>query len=478
MKTVVIGNEIQISNPNSDIRLIESVTRKSTALTRLKAFFSSLLHSVERRKLITQGLPKKVARKKICNCYKTYYECRNSLTSMMKDKIIFNLANDEYLLFALAKLKKGRNIIINYHIKNNDILPFENLQFIAVDTFVFDNADAKKTFDKKILENSKNFCCKTVLSNNFSLSEINSDLPTIAVAHRNQLQYANINCYALDGSCQILPLYTKLHSFILKVLRRIWFKLNIPFKHIWYSKEFKINIASKDSIIVFDSLLGLEIFSYIKRNAPCTKQHFWLWNTCTLSMKKISYVKKFAKVWSFDIGDVEKYDINYNHQFYGNYLSTTTTYNSKNGLLFIGRDKGRLSLLLKVAEFCKQNNIKYYFYIFGESKETNDPNIVFSNSFLTYTDVMRLIDNSAVLLDLVKVGQIGMTLRLLEGVFNSRKILTNNDSIIKSDLYNSNNIYLLNEENIEGLNLFVKTDIINSAVKEKYTFDDWIRNFR
>lgn len=478
MKTVVIGNEIQISNPNSDICLIESVTRNSTALARLRAFFSSLLHLNERKKLISQGLSKKVARVKIYNCYKTYYECRDFLTSIMQDKTIFNLANNEYLLFALAKLKNGRNIIINYHIKNKDILPFENLQFIAIDSFVFDNADAKEIFDKKILENSKKFCCKTVLSNNFSISEINSDLPTIAVAQRNQLQYANINCYALDGSCPILPLYTKLHSFILKVLRRIWFKLNIPFKYIWYSKEFKINIASRDSIIVFDSLLGLEIFSYIKRIAPCTKQHFWLWNTCTLSMKKISYIKKFAKVWSFDKGDVKKYDINYNHQFYCDYLSTTTAYNSNNGLLFIGRDKGRLSLLLKIAEFCKENNIKYYFYIFGKNKKNNDPNIVFTDSFLAYTDVMRLIDNSAVLLDLVKVGQIGMTLRLLEGVFNSRKILTNNDSIIKSDLYNGNNIYVLNEENIEGLNSFIKTDIINSAVKEKYTFDDWIRNFR
>lgn len=478
MNTVVIGNEIHISNPNSDICLIESVTRKSTALTRFKAFFSSLFYSVERRKLISQGLSKNVARKKIYNCYKTYYECRNSLTSMMQDKTIINLANDEYLLFALAKLKKGRNIIINYHIKNNDILPFENLQFIAIDTFVFDNADAKKTFDKKLLDNSKNFCCKTVLSSNFSVSEINNDLPTIVVAHRNQLQYANINCYALDGSCPILPLYTKLHGFILKVLRRIWFKLNIPFKYIWYSKEFKINIASKDSVIVFDSLLGTEVFSYIKRIAPTTKQHFWLWNTCTLSIKKINRIKKFAKVWSFDIEDTKKYDINYNHQFYGNYLSTTTPYNSNNGLLFIGRDKGRLSLLLKIADFCKQNNIKYYFYIFGEIKKTNDPNIVFAHSFLAYTDVMRLIDNSAVLLDLVKVGQVGMTLRLLEGVFNSRKILTNNESIIKSDLYNSKNIYVLNEENIEGLNSFIKTDIINSAAKEKYTFDDWIRNFR
>lgn len=478
MKTVVIGKEIQISNPNSDICLIESVTRKSTALTRLKTFFSSLLHSVERRKLISLGMSKKVARKKIYNCYKTYYECRDFLTNIMQDKIIFNLANDECLLFALAKLKKGRNIIINYHIKNNDILAFENLYFIAIDTFVFDNADTKKTFDKKLLDNSKNFCCKTVLSNNFSVSELNNDLPTIVVAHRNQLQYANINCYALDGSCPILPLYTKLSSFILKILRRTWFKLNIPLKYIWYSKEFKINIASKDSVIVFDSLLGTEVFSYIKRIAPTTKQHFWLWNTCTLSMKKISYIKKYAKVWSFDMGDAKKYDTNYNHQFYGNYLATTSAYNSNNGLLFIGRDKGRLSLLLKIAEYCKQNNISYYFYIFGESKKSNDPNIVFADSFLAYSDVMRLIDNSAVLLDLVKVGQVGMTLRLLEGIFNTRKILTNNDSIIKSDVYNSNNIYVLNEENIEGLNSFIKSDIINSAVKEKYTFDDWIRNFR
>ena len=48
-------------------------------------------------------------------------------------------------------------------------------------------------------------------------------------------------------------IYKELHNTLLKAIRRIHIKFNLPFKSIWFSKEFKnINYEKEDRIIIFD----------------------------------------------------------------------------------------------------------------------------------------------------------------------------------------------------------------------------------
>ena len=84
------------------------------------------------------------------------------------------------------------------------------------------------------------------------------------------------------------------------------------------------------------------------------------------------------------------------------------------------------------------------------------------------------------IVELVQENQSGMTLRVLEGLFLGKKILTDNLFIKKSELYNPMNIFILGESSWEGLEEFIESEFVEyeHGVLSKYMFDVWIDNFK
>ena len=86
------------------------------------------------------------------------------------------------------------------------------------------------------------------------------------------------------------------------------------------------------------------------------------------------------------------------------------------------------------------------------------------------------------ILELTKKNQAGLTLRALEALFYEKKLITDNENIKEYDFYNSNNIFILKQD--EELNAkkkkeledFLRKDfkIVSKEVKKQYTIENWL----
>lgn len=318
--------------------------------------------------------------------------------------------------------------------------------------------------------------------NNFSkvnyigfLNDILQESFCIIPASIDQLDYANIDSEKDYGNVCFVPLYRKLKSVFLKALRRIWFKFNLPYKKLWYHPFIVRNTAYQDNIIIFDSILGLDIFKYLQ-NHSIAKLNFWCWNIVGNRQKQIETIKKYSKVWSFDEDDCTKYGLNFNHQFYGDKYKYSVSLCEKPFVLFIGRNKNRLRLLKALAEYLRQNSIEYKFYILGKFEKIDDDNIIPIKKFMNYETTLQLIHNATCLVDFVQEGQSGMTLRVLEALFNSKKLITNNTSLKNS--IPQEYIFTVTNDFVGLADFLVQKPNLKNIGLSGYSFENWLMNFR
>ena len=92
---------------------------------------------------------------------------------------------------------------------------------------------------------------------------------------------------------------------------------------------------------------------------------------------------------------------------------------------------------------------------------------------------MKMIASSKAILDLVQSGQSGLSLRVLESVFLRKKLVTGNTRVKEYDLYRPENIYVLQNNNIDGLFDFFQTPYVDleESVVKKYDFKNWIDHY-
>ena len=90
-------------------------------------------------------------------------------------------------------------------------------------------------------------------------------------------------------------------------------KFKLPFQFIWYG-QWKKNIKSYKTIIIFDRVLSYKIISYIKKRNPECRLIFWFWNIVKKPLPE--QYSRICEGWSFDEGDCKKYHLKRNIQFY------------------------------------------------------------------------------------------------------------------------------------------------------------------
>ncbi|MGE8427201.1 MAG: hypothetical protein ACN6O7_04970 [Sphingobacterium sp.] len=262
----------------------------------------------------------------------------------------------------------------------------------------------------------------------------------------------------------------------LKPIRKLVFDFNLPFKEVWLSKNFKEIIAKYDIIILAATLFNVRIVNIIDSYKFHNKRLiFWYWNP----VEKICLPSKISnswEKWSFDKKDCEKYNLFYNNTYYFKEFVLENIEPPKYQVSFIGQDKGRLRKLLNLEKEFLKNGISSYFHIVKD--RTSDLEYNYKGR-LSYDGILDIIRSSKVLLDIVQEGQSGLTLRIMESLFFSKKIITNNVDIEKYDFYSSENIFILGKDPEEGLCTFIETQYmpIEKQILEGYTVNNWLNNF-
>ena len=191
----------------------------------------------------------------------------------------------------------------------------------------------------------------------------------------------------------------------------------------------------------------------------------YYWNHINECTKKYLEDKNIHEFWTFDSNDAKRYMINYNSQFYTKNIKLDKD-NLEYDVLFLGRAKNRKGMILNLAEELKENGI-------------NSKNIIIENEkdFVPYEDYLKLLVKTKTILDIVDGNQSGLTLRCMESLFFSKKLITNNLDIVNYNFYNPNNILVLDENNINIPKEFIDSpyESLPKEIYEKYSLKNWVK---
>lgn len=236
------------------------------------------------------------------------------------------------------------------------------------------------------------------------------------------------------------------------------------------------------TIILFEEVGGKETIDMLECSNPHSRKIFYLWNTGTDKLK-IKYAQERQwEIWSFDKIECAKYNYNLVTEFYPHnpVCETEIEYD----VFFCGYDKGRAQQLDNLTKVFSQFGLKYRIIMREWSpKQFLDSKMKPWGRFVTffetdYTKIVRLIQKSRCILELVKEGQVGYTMRTMESLFFERKLITNNKEILNADFYNKANHFVLGYNDINELGdwLSVPYNCTNSSFfQERYGVDSWYR---
>ncbi|CAM4017558.1 hypothetical protein [Arcobacter cloacae] len=227
---------------------------------------------------------------------------------------------------------------------------------------------------------------------------------------------------------------------------------------------------------------------------PKLKVLTYFWDSVKNRKKSLEYLSYSNKFFSFDLKDAEaNMRIEFLPLFYIDDYKNIN--NIENELIydisFIGTvHSDRYKIIKQIEKQINNNNgLKTYFYFYSPSKILFFFQKLFKKDFkyiewsdvsfksLSKLDVIDVIEKSKCIIDIQHPLQTGLTMRTIEMLGAKKKILTTNSEIKKYDFYNSNNIFLLDRNNVKiDIEFFEKKyKDLNDDIYKKYSINQWLK---
>lgn len=100
---------------------------------------------------------------------------------------------------------------------------------------------------------------------------------------------------------------------------------------------------------------------------------------------------------------------------------------------------------------------------------------------LSYKEYCSRLEKCGILLDMNQAGQTALSMRVMEALFYSKKLITSNREIAGYDFYDENNILILEDRMPapEALRAFIKKPFhpYSDEVLSRYSYEHWKDQF-
>lgn len=281
-----------------------------------------------------------------------------------------------------------------------------------------------------------------ILGNNWDLYKISySDIITDNTTYIDSIIPKNI----------LLKALFKLHFFA-----KINKHFRLPFKGIWKYYYFRKMDKNQPTVFLFfrnwfeqDCRIGL--VDFIKKTFKNSKNiiffqdiiaSFNIYGT-PINIEEVK--SKYDLVLSYDKDDCKRHGLIYHPTVYSKqHISPKPSSFNQYDVFFIGKDKGRLNLLIDIAKKLTEMGLKCKFIVLGDSHKNkiHSPHIEYIDKMVKYPVILEYISKSKCLLELLQDGAVGQTYRTLEAISYNKILLTNNVSIKDSDIFDPNYIHI------------------------------------
>ncbi|PXY44055.1 hypothetical protein [Flavobacterium hydrophilum] len=262
-------------------------------------------------------------------------------------------------------------------------------------------------------------------------------------------------------------------NLIEKIVRKLSIFLHMP-KHYWFG-DWKKELNNIETVICF-STNDIDAFEYIKKKNPKIRLIFWYWDPVYRNKVQPNDISDtLCEKWSFDINDCKNYNMIYNTTFYFDKILLPEI-NLKYDAVFVGQDKGRGTIINDLKLNLVNLNLKLFFHIVEDIDSLTNPR---RNRPILYSDYLNILSTSSAIIDIIQSGQNGISLRPMESIFLKKKLITNDKNIINADFYDSNNIFILDVDDIDIIHNFLKSPYNDVPVEiiSNYNFDNWLNRF-
>jgi hypothetical protein len=252
-------------------------------------------------------------------------------------------------------------------------------------------------------------------------------------------------------------------------------------KRVYYSKL--LTYKGFDYVLVIQGFqIDTHYYDQLKMNNPTAKFINYHWDSLKESYQYLHIINYFDKVYSFDPHDCKKYEeIKYLPLFYINEYSVLRS-NSEFvyediDVLFIGswRNKERYRTIRLIKEYCRNNQIEFYSYLYVNWKTFIRSLFRFyymknaKLKSLKHPEIVDFFKRSKVIIDLPSSFQQGLTMRTFETLGAGKKLITTNVHIKNEPFYDESYIKLIDLNDLD-----INKDFINN---KNYKIDPTINNF-
>lgn len=264
-----------------------------------------------------------------------------------------------------------------------------------------------------------------------------------------------------------------------------WHKLRKYHKTI-QEKQKDVNY----DIVFTNSYLPIETIQGYRNTFP--KARFVLYLDDSVANTK-GVEKTFAyydKVMTFDKKDSEDYGIGFRPLYFEESYCQTDERQLVYDLCFVGTiHSDRLKVIEALEDYCEhmglsfycfsflQSQFMYYFYWLTKREFRKKKPSYFSYKPLPSNEVASILLSSRAILDVQHPKQTGLTMRTIETLGARKKLITTNYDIVNYDLYNPNNIAVIDRKNPQISEGFLTSPFeeIDKKLLEKYSLLGWIR---
>lgn len=293
--------------------------------------------------------------------------------------------------------------------------------------------------------------------------------------------YSKAATFIVEGihlpNVEILPLTHRKNKLSIFLLRFFYvLKMNKLAAYFGYSKECYNKLVHTSCNILCLDCCKLEEYKIIRTLVnPHNAIDIFFWNPLcwwekkeNRLRKKLTYLKRIGfKVSTFDFQDATKYDLklrkNINRKI-DLKIDSSIDYD----FYFVGAPKGRKNMLQQLYDFLTLKGFTVKFILVESPKD-----------YVSQMDNIKLSSKTRCIVDINAPNQTGLTLRPFDALFLKKKLLTNNTNIINTDFYEENNIYIFNENNMNGILEFMTKPYkdIPDRIVNQYEINQWLIDY-
>jgi len=267
-------------------------------------------------------------------------------------------------------------------------------------------------------------------------------------------------------------------SIIGKIARAVFIRGNLPIQSLFYNPRIK-NAKCELIVLIVGYLTTKRYLQWVRKYHPQARLVLIYEDPILRYIIKPEQIPACGyEIWTFDPADAKKYGLKFVKGLYiteGGQKSETPEID----VCFFGKDKGRAKEILSLGDRMRALGLNTMFQIMPDTKVQLHWK-PFYRPYVPFSYIREHMLKSRAQLDYLQKGQSGISLRTLECMYYGVKLVTNNPEIKQYDIYNPDNVFLLQERPLEELVFFLRTPFIplKPGVWESYTIEHWISSLQ